>query len=263
MSKINFNRVIQMLKKIIILLVLLPVSSSWALELTATSLFSSVFELNPAVAGVIKSIQVTPGQQVKKGDVLIEMDDTPYISRLNRARAIESALLPEVNVSEVEYERAQELYDRDSLSQIALQNAENKYLKAQGLYQAARSDLELREYELSRTKLRAPEDAQVLDLRIKVGRYLDPGVNNSPIITLADTRKITAVARLKADQWKSTLINKKAAIKFRGKSFKGIVRSIGLINLDNLSKKKEYGLYVDFISNTDIPEKMPLTVTIK
>lgn len=252
-----------MLKNIITLFVLFSVSSSWALELTASSRFSSVFELNPAVAGVIKSIQVTVGQFVKKGDVLIEMDDTPYLSRLNRARAIESSLLPEVNVSEVEFERAQELYDRDSLSQVALQNAENKLLKAQGLYNAARSDLELREYELSRTKLLAPEDGQILDLSVKVGRYLDPGVNNSPVIAIADTRKITAVAMLKTDQWKPELVNKKASIKYHGKNYKGIVRSVGLVNLSNSSKKIEYGLYVDFTSTTVIPEKMPLTVTIK
>ena len=252
-----------MFKKIVPWFVLMYLSTGQALDLKGVSRFSAIFELNFATAGVVKTVHVQPGVLVKQGDLLLELDDTPHQARLTQAKAVEDSLLPEVKVSEVEFERAQELFDRDSLSQVALQNAENKLLRAKGLYQSAQAETALKEYELSQTKLRAPQEAQILSLDINVGTYIDPTVSERTVVSLADTKKISAVSSLTSEQWKSSLMNKPAIVNYRGKNHKANVSAIGFMKSDQTTKQKVYELRVDFESTSPIPDGMPLTIVIK
>ena len=125
------------IKSIIPLIMLLHLPLSQALTLNGFTAFDSVIELNARVSGVVDTIAVKPGQLVQKGDLLIQLDTVPYRARLDRAMAIEKSLQPVVLTAQMELERAEELYDRDSLSQVALKNAENALAKAEGNYQAA------------------------------------------------------------------------------------------------------------------------------
>ena len=252
-----------MFKKIVPWFVLLYLSSGQALDLKGVSRFTTTFDLNFATAGVVKTIHVQPGGMVKQGDLLLELDDTPHQTRMTQAKAIEESLLPEVRVSEVEFERAQELFDRDSLSQVALQNAENKLLRAKGLHQSAQAETALKEYELLQTKLHAPQDAQILSLNINVGTYIDPAVTDRTVVLLADTRKISAVTTLTTEQWKSSFMNKPAIVNYRGKNHKANVTAVGYMKADKTTKQQTYELRVDFESTSPIPDGMPLTIVIK
>jgi len=65
--------------------------------------------------------------------------------------------------AQLELERAEELYDRDSLSQVALKTAENVLTEADGAYQVAIADKVLAEYQLKNAAITSPFNGQVLE----------------------------------------------------------------------------------------------------
>ena len=76
--------------------------------------------------------------------------------QLDYRKAVKLSTQPDLLESEYQLERAQELYDRDSLSQIELMRAENKVKAAKGKYDAAVAQEKLAAYYLSQAVIRAP-----------------------------------------------------------------------------------------------------------
>lgn len=241
---------------------LLFLSSGHALELNGYTRYAQMLDMNSGTAGTVESVNVKRGQRVKAGDLLIQLDATAHQARLERAQAVETSLQPMVETAELELERAQELYDRDSLSQVELKKAENALSIAQGHYQAARADSALAEYELQKTQLRSPIDGRVLEVYTDVSHYIDPGVEKDALLTIVNSRQMLAVAQLNTEQWDAGLMNKKATVKFRDQQFNGRVSFLGFNRVKQSSGLPAYELQVTFETSSLIPAEMPVTIDI-
>ena len=239
----------------------LPVSQ--ALSLNGFTRFGSVVELNARVSGVVKSIKVKPGQRINKGDVLIALDVTPLQASLNKAVAIEKSLLPVVKTAELELQRAEELYDRDSLSQVALKNAENDLAQAEGLYQAAKAEKIIARYQFENALIYSPINGRVLQLHTNVDRFIDPAVSLDSLITLVKSQQMKAVALIKSDQWNASLMNKNATVFYGQQEFAGKVSFLGYERIKQSSSLPAYEIHVSFATNQLIPAEMPVTIEIK
>ncbi len=244
----------------ILLLLLSPTLQ--ALELNGFTGFGNRVTLNVATSGVIDRVAVRPGQRVSRGDLLLQLDDRPQQARLARARALAERLKPPLQTAELEFERAQELYDRDSLSTVALQNAEGKLAEARGAYEAALAEQKLAEYELERTRLTAPLTARVLEVNARKGQYVNPQVALSPLLTLVETRRMQATATLGSEQWSEDLVGRKAQVIYRGQRYPGQVEGLGLQRSRNGSGLGGYEIHVGFETDRLIPAGMPVTVEI-
>lgn len=233
-----------------------------ALELNGFTRFGDEVKLNVGTAGVVKKILVKPGQRVAIGDVLLRLDDRLHRARLARARAQAERLKPNVDTAELELERAQELYDRDSLSSVALQQAEGRLAEARGAWQAALAEQEIAEYELERTKLHAPLAGRVLEIDVGVGQYVDPAIDASSLVTLAKTNRMRGVGTISSEQWSDELVGQKAQVTYRGKRYAGQVEQIGLSRTRTGSGLSGYELSVDFETDRLIPADMPVVIEI-
>jgi len=250
-------------KLIICLLSLLYFPSGFGLTLSGFTAYEMVVDLNARTSGIIKETPVMAGQQVKKGDVLLELDATPYQAALDRATAIEQSLLPVFETNQLELTRAQELYDRDSLSQVELKNAEYKLAVAEGNLKAARADVQLAQYHLSHTVIHSPVTGRVAQLNTNVGRYVDPAVDLSPLMSIVKSLRMKAVALVNSDQWNPKLVNKAATVKYREHRFNGVVSYLGFNRIKQASGLPAYEVYVSFETGLLIPAEMPVTIEIK
>ena len=233
-----------------------------ALSLQGVSDFAASMQLNAASAGVVQSIMVKPGQTVKPGQLLIKLDDTAHQARLQRAEARQQSLLPAVTTAELEFERAQELYDRDSLSQVELTRAETSLLKAQGDHQAAAAEVKLAAHDLRMTEVVAPEHARVWQVLANQGLYVDPAVTSTPLLILVSSRQMKAVGLISPDQWDPALLNKKATVKYRQQSFDGIVSHLGMAHSDRAAAQPAYELHVIFDSRQILPAGMQVSIEV-
>lgn len=238
-------------------------SSAQALSLNGFTRFGAVLGINASVPGKVESIAVRQGQRVDKGDVLIILDSTELNAELERAKAIAKSLLPTYEIAQLELERAEELYDRDSLSQVDLKTAESTMLKAEGDYEAAQAVVSMASYRLRQARIVSPLSGRVLSVEVSPGVYVDPSVNHQPMVKLVDSRQLQAIVAIKSEQWDANLLNKPATVTFRSRSFSGSVTSLGLASVQQNNGLPAYELSVTFTTDQLIPADMPVTIEIK
>lgn len=247
----------------ILLSTLLYCPGSLALTLNGYTGFASTFDISASSSGMVVLVNVKPGQRIKKGDVLLTLDATLHQARLAGSKAIEKSLLPAVETSRLELERAQELYDRDSLSQVELKNAENRLAEAEGEYQAAQAESAVAGYYLNNTVIRSPVSGRVLQVYTNLAEYIDPAVNTKILVTLVQSRKMKAIALVNSDQWNPQLVNKKATVTYAKKIFNGKVSYIGYKRIKQSSGLPAYELHVTFETDWLIPAEMPVSIEIE
>ncbi len=234
-----------------------------AIELRGRSEFSRVYALNSAVSGIVREIQVQPGQLVKRGDVLLKLDATPYQAAVEAANAKVTIRVPVRNQMQIELEKAQELYDRDSLALVELQQAENNLQIAEGHLAAAEAALQLTKFELNQSTLKAPEDLLVLKISTHPNQYINTGVSDRPLITLANHREMMAITFLGPDQWNPDLVGKPAQVNYLGKIYPGKVIGVGYQRDAEANGSDGFELRVLFIASGQIPANMPVTIDIQ
>ncbi|MGD8926538.1 MAG: biotin/lipoyl-binding protein, partial [Thioalkalispiraceae bacterium] len=98
---------------------------SWAQEYDATLHWYQKTELGTVVSGIVKNVYVNVGDIVKKGDKLLQLDDSVSKAHVVEYRAKLQSAEEELKEAERERDRALELYDRTVLSQHELQVAKN------------------------------------------------------------------------------------------------------------------------------------------
>jgi membrane fusion protein (multidrug efflux system) len=101
---------------------------------------TEIAEVTPAVGGIVKAVNVIDTQQVKKGDVLVVIDDTDAKLALAQAEA-------EVELAKRRI-RSYQANDEGLSAQVSAQEAENQ--KAQANLSAAQADLARAEIDIKR-----------------------------------------------------------------------------------------------------------------
>ncbi|MCP4492220.1 MAG: efflux RND transporter periplasmic adaptor subunit [Gammaproteobacteria bacterium] len=250
--------------KIIVLFLGLVLSSQpQALELEGRSEFSKRVMLNVAVSGFVDKIAVQHGQLVKRGQVLLTLDQSHYQLMVDQARASVAALEPELAQMQSELDKAQELFDRDSLALVAMQQAEYNYQIAQSRLEIEIGKLKDAELDLQHTQMRAPIDGVVLRINTHVSRYINAQVSDPTLITLVDNRAMLAVTSLTSDQWDLALVGKNARIVYRNKFYPGRVLAVDYDQATQSTNSPTFELRVLFVASGEIPANMPVTIQIQ
>lgn len=141
--------------------------------------------LTTPVSGVVKTVLVTAGQSVKKGQLLLSLDDTIYQARVIEAEAGVSRLQAEAGEANKDLKRAQELYDRAVSSTTEYDQAKLRHARADGLYQEARARLTIAKKNLEYTSLRAPFNATVSKRLAEPGMVVSPELQPQALIVLS------------------------------------------------------------------------------
>lgn len=119
-------------------------------------------DVKAEVGGRIKAVNVSPGDTVKAGEVLIEIDDTDILSEMESAKTeIEGANLA-VTKSERNFERAKDLFDARLISQEAFDNLSSELDISRNTFTKAERKMQLVKDKLSKTKVLAPTDGTIL-----------------------------------------------------------------------------------------------------
>lgn len=117
--------------------------------------------LSPGVSGVVAEVLVSPGEQVKKGQLLLMLDSTVYQSRFKAKQAALAHASFRLQLHEEDYARQQELYEEGSLSAVELQQLDLVVKQAQAGMSDAQADVDEAAANLAYTKLIAPVDGEI------------------------------------------------------------------------------------------------------
>ena len=125
-------------------------------------------ELVAEIAGKVKGIYFKEGARVKKGQLLLKVDDADLQAELMRAQ-FEQKLLSE------KLERQRILLERESVSREAFDQVQTDYNMLQ-------ADIELLEVRISRTEIRAPFDGVMGFRYVSEGSYVQASTRIATIV---------------------------------------------------------------------------------
>ena len=146
---------------------------SLEVEALGTARASESIDVTAKISNLVTAIRFTEGQQVRRGDVLVELDGAQARADL----AVADAALKE---SSSQLQRSRELYATKVLSDQQIEQIESTYSANVARVAAARA-------RLSDTIIRAPFNGRVGLRRVSVGGLVAPG---TVITTLDDTSTI-------------------------------------------------------------------------
>jgi multidrug efflux system membrane fusion protein len=112
--------------------------------------------LSFAVGGTVETVKVRLGDQVKKGQVLAELDQLPFVLGVRDAEAELSKAQAIVVERRANYERYVALYESNNASKAELDEARASFDSAKSQVEAAMAKLGLARRDLRKTQLKAP-----------------------------------------------------------------------------------------------------------
>jgi hypothetical protein len=187
---------------------------------------ANVVGIASRVAGPIIQIPIRDNQEIKKGDLLFEIDPSTYIATVNNCGAkLQQTQAAEVQAKQ-ELDRQTTLYQTKVNDLRDLQNAQDSYAAAQADTAAAEANLQTAQLNLSYTKVFAPVDGYLTNMNTSVGTYVYAG---EQLLALVDSSSFWVAAYFMETQLHHLQVGGKASITFIGRNnepFDGVIESV-------------------------------------
>lgn len=155
----------------------LPVFASFPGRISSTD----EVQVASRMMGYVRRLLVHEGQQVKKGELLLSIDDSDIRGGIAQARAAVAKADSVLADAKANYQRFLALYQQKAIPQQQFQQVEMGYRVAQGNCDAARAALKQAKAQLNYVDVRAPFAGTVVSKFIDVGQLAAPG---RPLLTL-------------------------------------------------------------------------------
>ena len=188
---------------------------------------ANVVGIAPRVAGQILKLNVQDNQQVKKGDVLFEIDPEDYRLVLEKAKAELAALDRQIEQARSTLQRLEPLLPNHFTTAENVDEARTKVTTLEAQREGVVATINLEELHLSYCKVIAPFSGRVINLNISAGAHVTTGV---PVFSLLDTSKWYVIANFREAEIQHMAPGSKAIVYLSSapnQRFRGRVQGIG------------------------------------
>lgn len=147
---------------------------------------AQVIQVSPRVSGTITNIHIIDNQFVKKGDLLFEIDPSPFEITIKQVKAELKREHINAKGRKVEYDRVQTIAKRDkgAISERDLVRHEVNYFKSLAKIDSLQEQLNNAKLNLTFTKIYASVDGYVSNINFQIGSQ---AVANKAILALVDS----------------------------------------------------------------------------
>lgn len=180
------------------------------------------------VDGVVDKANVIVGQQVKKGELLLQLDQREFIANLEEAKArVEQAKLLTA-AADRENQRMLELFDRGLVSIEDQKAVELQQATAKAQQASAESALVKAQIALERTQLKAPFSGIIIHRNVWSGDVIYKTMQSTPLISLAQNRTMLARVLVSAKTIQNYRKGQAATVTVRGQQYQGKIYQLGV-----------------------------------
>lgn len=139
------------------------------------------------VSGEIVSLNVREGQEVKKGQLLAQLDRVMYQAEVEQAKSYYRSCLSARDVAEKEFRRVEELFRAGNYSESQYDQSKAQYEQSVAALEQAAARLKQSEDNLRKTTLVAPIDGTVIGLKKEQGEIAMGSTFQADVVmTVAD-----------------------------------------------------------------------------
>ncbi len=183
-------------------------------------------DLRAEVSAVVVAVLKENGDPVRKGDLLVRLDQTAIRDSLTAAEASSRAATQAYEQAERQYQRMVKLRENGMVSTQQLEDVEIQRNSAQSEREAARTREVTARQQLERTEVRAPFDGIVSDRKVSAG---DTAAVGKELMKVIDPSSMRFEGRVSADSIGQVAAGQRVNFRIHGfgeKDFSGIVTRV-------------------------------------
>ena len=157
------------------------------------------FPVSTKLAGSVKEVYAREGQIVKKGEVLLQLDESDFLFEKSYKQL-------KIEKAQLDFKRAETLHETRAISDFDFENA-------QAALKAAEVDLQGTEIKINYTKVLSPSDGIVAKRSVQIGQLVQPGLS---LFIIVDDSDQWVRANFKETQIRNLRVGQKVDIKVDG-----------------------------------------------
>jgi len=155
--------------------------------ITATGTVEAVTSVTVGtqVSGIVDKLYVDYNSEVKKGQVIAELDKTNLVSQLNSAQASLKSAQSALDYQKANYNRYMTLYNKGLVSADDYENAKLSYTQAQQQVTTANEDVKKAKTNLGYATITSPIDGVVISKSVEEGQTVAASFSTPELFTIA------------------------------------------------------------------------------
>ena len=168
-------------------------------SVTATGTIEAVTSVTVGtqVSGIVNKLYVDYNSQVKKGQVIAELDKTNLLSELNTAKANLASAQSSLNYQAANMERYKTLYKKGLVSADEYGNALLTYRQAKEQVTSSKENVQRAQTNLGYATITSPIDGTVISKSVEEGQTVAASFNTPELFTIAkDLTNMQVVANV-------------------------------------------------------------------
>ena len=156
-------------------------------SVTATGTIEAVTSVTVGtqVSRIVNKLYVDYNSQVKKGQVIAELDKTNLLSELNTAKANMASAQSQLNYQSANMKRYQTLYQKGLVSADDYENALLTYRQAKEQVATAKEQVQRAQTNLGYATITSPIDGTVISKSVEEGQTVAASFNTPELFTIA------------------------------------------------------------------------------
>jgi RND family efflux transporter MFP subunit len=183
-------------------------------------------DLRAEVSSVVLQVFKENGEAVRRGDLLVRLDDTAIRDSLQSAEEAVRAVTQAFEQAERQVQRHKTLQAQGMTSMQALEDAEVRRNNAQSELVAARARVVSARQMLHRTEVRAPFDGVVSERKVSAG---DTAQTGKELVKVIDPRSMRFEGLVSADRMHELKVGQRVSFRVNGyphTDFDGTIKRI-------------------------------------
>ena len=208
-------------------------------------------KLSTRIMGQVEKIKVKLGENVRKGQLLLQISNHDILAKKKQAEA--HVLVSETLLADAEknLERYQSLFDKKSASKKELEGMQIQKQVAESKLQAAKGMLVEVKEALKYANIRAPYNGRITKHFVKVGDLASPGM---PLLSIEKRGKYEVVARIPESDISKIKVSDYVEVELTAQNNRRIQAQVSEINPSALDSGNQYEvkLQLDALQAADL-----------
>lgn len=208
-------------------------------------------DLRAEVPAVVLAVLKENGDPVRRGDLLVRLDQTAIRDSLNSAQASERAASQAYEQAQRQFQRMTTLRETGVVSTQQLEDVEIKRNSAQSDREAARARVVTARQQLERTEVRAPFDGIVSDRKVSAGDTTQVG---KELLKVIDPTSLRFEGRVSADAIGAVKAGQKVSFRVHGFDQRDFEGRVARVNPSANATTRQVEVLVAFVDAKDQPD---------
>jgi membrane fusion protein, multidrug efflux system len=207
-------------------------------------------DLRAEVSAVVLTVLKENGDPVKRGDLLVRLDDTSIKDSLSSAVASSKAAVQAYEQAERQFQRMKTLRETGIVSAQQLEDAEIRRNSAQSDQETAKSRVVTARQQLDRTEVRAPFDGIVSDRKVSAG---DTAQIGKELLKVIDPTSLRFEGLVSADNIGDVAAGQHVSFRVHGFGERDFNGTIARVNPAANATTRQVEVLVTFDNSKDAP----------